>query len=145
MQSAAGYRIGAGILFLILALLYFFLPFFRAEWNAFERRMDSPVADQMTSYEARFQEIRKHLPSHGVVGYVSDPKENNEDRFAWAFTQYSLAPLLVVDRSVNPDALDYPITVGNFHRAIPGGDRMRGLSFVRDFGNGVFLLRKEAK
>ena len=99
----------------------------------------------MTFYEARYDEVRKHLPSHGVIGYVSDPKENNEDRFAWAFTQYALSPLLVVDRSVNPKGRDYPIVIGNFHRAIPGDDRMRDLSFVRDFGNGVFLLRKVAK
>lgn len=145
MQSAAGYRTYAGILFLVLTSIYFFLPVFRGEWNSFERREDPPVADQMTLYEARYNEIRKHLPSHGVIGYVSDPKENNEDRLAWAFTQYSLAPLLVVDRSVNPRALDYPIVIGNFHRAIPGDDRMRDLSFVRDFGNGVFLLRNVAK
>jgi len=98
----------------------------------------------MTFYEARFNEIRKHLPSHGTIGYVSDPKDHNEDRFAWTFTQYSLSPLLVIDRSVNAKARDYPIVVGNFHRAIPD-DRMRGLSFERDFGNGVFLLRNVAK
>jgi len=96
----------------------------------------------MTLYEARYDEIRKVLPRHGVIGYVSDPKENNEDRLAWAFTQYSLSPLIVIDRSVNPKAFEYPIVVGNFHRAIPGNDRMRGLSFVRDFGKGVFLLHK---
>lgn len=145
MQSAPGNRTYAGILILLLASFYFFLPFFRAEWKSFERGIDSPVADRMTLYEARFSEIRKHLPSHGIVGYVSDPKENNEDRLAWAFTQYALAPLLVIDRSVNPKALEYPVVVGNFHRAIPGGDRMRDLSFVRDFGNGVFLLRKAAE
>lgn len=145
MQSAAGYRASAGILFLVLTSIYFFLPFFRGEWDSFERRKDLPVADQMTLYEARYNEIRKHLPSHGIIGYVSDPKENNEDRLAWAFTQYSLSPLLVIDRSVNPKALEYPIVIGNFHRAIPGDDRMRGLSFVRDFGNGVFLLRNVAK
>jgi hypothetical protein len=145
LQSAAGYRIYAGILFLVLTSIYFFLPLFRGEWNSFERGKGLPVADQMTLYEARYNEVRKHLPSHGIIGYVSDPKENNEDRLAWAFTQYSLSPLLVIDRSVNPKGLDYPIVIGNFHRAIPGDDRMRGLSFVRDFGNGVFLLRKVAK
>lgn len=145
MQSGAGYRIYAGILLLVLTSIYFFLPFFRGGWNSFERRRDLHVADQMTLYETRYEEVRKHLPRHGVIGYVSDPKEQNEDRLAWAFTQYSLSPLLVIDRSVNPKALDYPIVIGNFHRAIPGDDRMRGLSFVRDFGNGVFLLRKVAK
>ena len=134
-----------GILGLVLASIYFFLALLGEEWNLFERRKDLPAADQMTVYEARYNEVRKHLPSHGIIGYVSDPKENNEDRLAWAFTQYSLAPLLVIDRSVNPKGLDYPIVIGNFHRAIPGDDRMRGLSFVRDFGNGVFLLRKVAE
>lgn len=142
MQTAAGHRIYAGILFLVLTSIYFFLPFFRAEWSLFEQKKDFPVADQMTLYEARYDEVRKHLPSHGIIGYVSDPKENNEDRLAWAFTQYSLSPLLVIDRSVNPKAFDYPIVIGNFHRSIPGDDRMRDLSFVRDFGSGVFLLRK---
>jgi len=134
-----------GILGLVLASIYFFLALLGEEWNLFERRKDLPAADQMTVYEARYNEVRKHLPSHGIIGYVSDPKENNEDRFAWAFTQYSLAPLLVIDRSVNPKGLDYPIVIGNFHRAIPGDDRMRGLSFGRDFGNGVYLLRKAAE
>jgi len=145
LQSAAGYRMTTGILGLVLASIYFFLALLGEEWNLFERRKDLPAADQMTVYEARYNEVRKHLPSHGIIGYVSDPKENNEDRFAWAFTQYSLAPLLVIDRSVNPKGLDYPIVIGNFHRAIPGDDRMRGLSFVRDFGNGVYLLRKAAE
>ena len=145
MQSAAGYRVYAGILLLVLTSIYFFLALLGGEWDLFERRKDLPAADQMTAYEARYNEVRKHLPSHGILGYVSDPKENNEDRFAWAFTQYSLAPLLVIDRSVNPKGLDYPIVIGNFHRAIPGDDRMRGLSFVRDFGNGVYLLRKAAE
>ena len=145
MQSAAGYRSYGGILVLVLTSAYFFLPFFRGEWDSFERRKNLPVADQMTLYEARYDEVRKHLPSHGIIGYVSDPKEMNEDRLAWAFTQYSLSPLLVIDRSVNPKALDYPIVIGNFHRAIPGDDRMRGLSFVRDFGNGVYLLRNVSK
>lgn|GEM_PF-1247412 len=145
MQTAAGYRIYAGILLLVLASIYFLLPFFRGEWNSFERRNAPPAADRMTSYEARYDEIRKHLPAHGAIGYVSDPKEHNEDRFAWAFTQYSLSPLLVIDRSVNPKARDFPIVVGNFHRAIPGDDRMRDLSLERDFGNGVFLLRNVAK
>jgi len=145
LQSAAGYRVYAGILLLVLTSIYFFLALLGGEWDLFERRKDLPAADQMTAYEARYNEVRKHLPSHGIIGYVSDPKENNEDRFAWAFTQYSLAPLLVIDRSVNPKGLDYPIVIGNFHRAIPGDDRMRGLSFVRDFGNGVYLLRKAAE
>jgi len=145
LQSAAGYRRYAGILFLGLTSICFFLPFFRGEWISFERRKDRPGADRMTLYEARYDEVRKHLPSHGIIGYVSDPKEHNEDRLAWAFTQYSLSPLLVIDRSVNPKGLDSPIVIGNFHRAIPGDDRMRDLSVVRDFGNGVFLLRKVAK
>ena len=134
-----------GILGLVLASINFFLALLGGEWDLFERRKDLPAADQMTLYEARYNEVRKHLPSHGIIGYVSDPKEHNEDRLAWAFTQYSLSPLLVIDRSVNPKGRDYPIVIGNFHRAVPGDDRMRGLSFVRDFGNGVFLLRKAAE
>ncbi|MBP2689853.1 MAG: hypothetical protein H6Q83_2040 [Deltaproteobacteria bacterium] len=134
-----------GILLLVLTSIYFFLALLGGEWDLFERRKDLPAADQMTLYEARYNEVRKHLPSHGIIGYVSDPKEHNEDRLAWAFTQYSLSPLLVIDRSVNPKGRDYPIVIGNFHRAVPGDDRMRGLSFVRDFGNGVFLLRKAAE
>ena len=134
-----------GILLLVLTSIYFFLALLGGEWDLFERRKDLPAADQMTAYEARYNEVRKHLPSHGIIGYVSDPKEHNEDRLAWAFTQYSLSPLLVIDRSVNPKGRDYPIVIGNFHRAVPGDDRMRGLSFVRDFGNGVFLLRKVAE
>ena len=87
-----------------------------------------------TYYQARFAPLRPLLPRRGVVGYVSDRLDADQEYF---LTQYALAPLLL-DRG-GPHA----VVVGNFFdpaRAPVIAARMR-LVLVRDVGEGVMLFR----
>lgn len=74
--------------------------------------------DDVTRYERRFQDLKKMLPSQGVVGYLTDDhvpgqQTRREDQTATRFflTQYALAPLIVVG---TPDC---SLVVGDFHEA----------------------------
>lgn len=87
-----------------------------------------------TYYQTRFAPLRPLLPRHGVVGYVSDRPDADEE---YLLTQYALAPLLL-DR-----AGLHPLMVGNFFdpAAAPSiAGRMR-LILLRDLGEGVMVFR----
>jgi hypothetical protein len=92
----------------------------------------------VSGYERRYDAVRPFLPKLGVVGYLSDRMEPNEQ---FLLTQYTLVPLRV---DLSPD---HPIVVGNFFdpRAGPALARRHGLAVVRDFGNGLLLLRQETE
>src|SRR6266446_2947302 len=47
--------------------------------------------DEITLYEKRFENLRKMLPSQGVVTYLDDNKNFKE----YYLTQYTLAPLIL--------------------------------------------------
>lgn len=101
--------------------------------------------DEITLYEKRFEELKKILPSHGVVGYISN-KQAEDIRFdagaaEYYLTQYALTPLVVVY------SLNYPLVVGNFHQSVidPQIYASRNLVLLKDFGNGVMLLRRERR
>jgi hypothetical protein len=89
----------------------------------------------VSAYERRYDAMRPFLPKRGVVGYLSDRMEPNEE---FKLTQYTLVPLRV-DLSPN-----HPIVVGNFFdsRVGPTLAHRHGLAIVRDFGNGLLLLRQ---
>jgi hypothetical protein len=102
--------------------------------------------DQISAYEHRFDQLRRVLPSRGVVGYLDHPQltgsSSTEAKAAsllhfrrYLLAQYSLAPLLLVE-STDPE-----VVVGNFNpEAIypaPDGFRVTG-----DFGDGVILFRR---
>ena len=98
--------------------------------------------DEITLYERRFEGLKKILPPHGMVGYISN--EQAEDiRFdpgaaEYYLTQYALTPLVVV---YSPN---YPLVVGNFRQAVidPQIYTSRDLVPLKDFGNGVILFRR---
>jgi len=90
--------------------------------------------NRTTYYEDRFAPLRRLLPRHGVVGYVSDRPSAEREYF---LTQYALAPLLLDRGGV------HAVVVGNFFepaRASAVAAPM-GLVLVRDLGNGVMLFR----
>jgi|SRR5665213_3518007 len=92
---------------------------------------------------ARFQELMSALPAEGIVGYVSDvPAGKTLASALYSGAQYTLAPRLVTDQKVKP-APEW--VIGNFSQPLDlvqfGKDR--GLTLVRDFGNGAVLYRKK--
>jgi hypothetical protein len=102
--------------------------------------------DEVTRHEARFQAVKRALPDHGAVGYVSDePAEASDPASAAArasfkrylLTQYALVPIVL---SRGPDG---DLVVGDFTPTSPGGVAAPpGFAMVQDFGGGVVLFRR---
>jgi hypothetical protein len=93
----------------------------------------------------RFQELASALPATGMVGYVSDvPDSQTLGAILRDGAQYALAPRLVNEQGLKAGA---EWTIGNFSKPLDvtqfGKDR--GLTLVRDFGNGVVLYRNGAR
>jgi len=104
--------------------------------------------DDISANERRFAALRPLLPAHGLVGYLGDPepsgatpREANAAALLhfrrYLLAQYALAPALLVE-STEPD-----LVVGNFD---PGTTPTApaGLRIVREFGDGLVLLRRSA-
>jgi hypothetical protein len=102
------------------------------------------ASQDTTQYEERFVEARKLLPRSGVIGYLSDPRENDGsskrlyDNHSTS-AQYQLAPLILSD-SAEPQ-----IILGNFFTADGREKAMAAhkLVILHDFGNGVVIFRRE--
>lgn len=96
--------------------------------------------DEVTLFEKRFEGLRRELPAHGVVGYVSDgqPKDIRFGPAAveYYLTQYALSPTIVVD---SPEPR---LVVGNFRKPDTSVNviERNKLTLLRDFGDGVMLL-----
>lgn len=100
--------------------------------------------DEVTEAESRLRPLKALLPSHGVVGYIADPRQKGPlPDFVYArrfyLTRYSLTPLLVID-STSPE-----FVVGHF--AVPSRGAPSGppLFLERDFGDGVMLFRQRPR
>ena len=97
--------------------------------------------DEITEYEARFKQLKQVLPPHARVGYVTDARrQDGESRsrpfMRYLLTQYALLPVIVLRDS------HQPLIVGNFYSANGiDGETTRGLTLIRDLGNGVMLFR----
>jgi len=102
--------------------------------------------DQISAYERRFDQLRRVLPSRGVVGYLGHPQltgsSSAEAKAAsllhfrrYLLAQYSLAPLLLIEGT------DPEVVVGNFdpEAVYPAPD---GFRVTGDFGDGVILFRR---
>lgn len=105
-----------------------------------------PATDEISAYEARFQELRTALPARGVVGYLGHPDPGGRspgERDAasllhfkrYLLAQYALAPLVLIE-STEPE-----FVVGNFD---PGTTTTApaGFRIVRDLGQGLVLFRR---
>ncbi len=127
-----------------LALLISFALLSNLHWllqGAFDP--DFPRRDRISQYERRFEGLKKILPPHGVVGYLSDRQAQDirfDDRtIEFYLTQYALAPLIVTYSA------ERELVIGNFgtSRVDPEIFKERNLTLARDFGNGVMLFRHE--
>jgi len=107
-----------------------------------ELRDRTPIGgDGMSLLVARFERIRADLPRLGEVGYLSDLPDGRHYREVWIVdyhvARYALRPLRV-QRSTMPE-----LVVGNFDDLERGREMAAaaGLELVRDYGDGVMLLR----
>jgi len=111
-----------------------------SDWRSLRRwladRYYAGEVYQVSRYEQRYDAMRPLLPKYGVVGYLSDRMEPNEQ---YRLTVYTLIPLRL---ELSPD---HEIVVGNFFDPRVGPDlaRQHGLVVVRDFGHGLLLLRRK--
>lgn len=130
-----------------LVLILLFAATSSMHWlrNVVSATVKSTGVDEITTYEARYQELRHTLPPNIVVGYLSDPvppdlsRSEGTTRFKrFVLTQYALSPVIVV-RSTETD-----FVVGNFESpAHADSAAAYHLTLVRDFGAGVMLFRKK--
>jgi hypothetical protein len=94
---------------------------------------------------ARFQDLMSALPAGGIIGYVSDaPPGGTLASALYSSARYALAPRLVTDQDVKP-APEW--VIGNFSKPLDVAQfgKDRGLTLVRDFGNGAVLYRKQVR
>jgi hypothetical protein len=97
--------------------------------------------DPGTLNETRFAQLKKKLPSTGVIGYVADDRDIDKS-VAWrryAMTQYALAPL-IVERTT-----DHELVLGVFKdvNAMPARVAGTDLLVIEEFGEGVVLFKKK--
>lgn len=128
-------RVKAATALLALSVLYSIVPaFFRTHVSA------KITPSRIALYGRRFVALRKTLPAHGVVGYISD-KTGDEATWEYYQTQYFLAPLLL-DRSS-----DREFVVGNFQHPYVDADWLanHNLILLQDFGDGVMLFSRKTR
>ncbi|MBA3496247.1 MAG: hypothetical protein H0T86_04005 [Gemmatimonadales bacterium] len=124
---------------LLLLLLYAAVSDARWVYRAVRGVADAARDDPITTYERRFRELRHALPSRGVIGYTSGVQPevfSSEDFRRFVLAEYSLAPLLVLNDTA-PE-----LVVGNFAPDSVPGRPPPGFQLVRDFGRGIWLLRR---
>ena len=125
---------------LVLLLVYAGVSDVRWLYRAVRDGLDARRVDPITRYERRFDALKRILPHRGVVGYTSglQPEEFvSEDFKRFLLTEYALAPLVIVNDTTPR------LVIGNFDpERIRSAPALPGLETVRDFGQGLRLLRK---
>jgi hypothetical protein len=123
-----------------------------ALWStvSFRSATEEPAGPNADVYKigdqaARFQELISALPAEGIFGYVSDvPGSKTLASVLYSSARYTVAPRLLTDQNLKP-APEW--VIGNFSMPLDvvqfGKDR--GLTLVRDFGNGAVLYRKQVR
>jgi hypothetical protein len=132
-MSAARGRAGIAIILLMGA---FALCTFASYTMVLLRGHGNSVAIEMDAN--RFRSLREELPARGVVGYLSDTTEGLEGTRVYYLTQYYLAPVVVARDPA------YELVIANFASpaAVAAAATAHDLTVVRDFRNGVALLRR---
>ncbi len=92
----------------------------------------------IVQYESRFSQLREDAPHDTVLGYLTDADESlTSTQAEYILAQYAMAPA-VVARDLKESWV-----IGNVHTPQPPAFyQVHGLELVRDYGNGVLLLRK---
>lgn len=131
-----------------IILLFLFAIFTNSKFliQAVKRMSKDIGSDWISSHEQRYAELRKLLPSRGVIGYVTDKKP--EEIFysfrtlkEYYLTQYALSPVIVVN-SQEPK-----IIVSNFTASSSMAKFLNDRRFMllKNFGDGVALFERRSK
>lgn len=138
-------RIISGISLLILFALASNIGLYK---SLYVYRRPPIGGDFITQYEKRFEELKKDLLPKSTVGYITDipidqvlSLTHPEAMEAFYLAQYSLAPV------ATENGITHPLVLGNFHSAhnIEGILSDHGLMVQKNYGNGIFLLRRKAR
>ena len=134
-----------GIVLLVSVALISGAALLKAEYKARPKVLGR---DNITLYDKRFDGLRKILPPHGTVGYLSDITITDYNRMTDAtaiaqyyLVQYAVAPVVV------KNSMEHQLIIGNFHQPTDYQKitEKTGLSIVKDFDNGVVLFKAGAK
>ena len=91
------------------------------------------------AFENRYDEARKTLQQHKVLGYVSDNSPSDPVYQAeYYLTQYTLAPTIV------KASIEEPFVVYNFHSSAPDQNALKAMKLfpIQSFGQGLLLCRR---
>jgi hypothetical protein len=142
MRQPTSGQILAGCAAVALLALWSTVDFYGATAAAVVPGADPyKIADQA----ARFQDLAPALPATGIIGYVSDvPTSETLGAVLLDGAQYALAPRLIREQRLQPGA---EWVMGNFSKPLEVTQfgKERGLTLVKDFGNGVVLYKNEAR
>ena len=89
-------------------------------------------------FESRFADLPRAATPESVYGYISDNRPDDpSDQAEYYLSQYTMAPAILTTSVTARDV------IANLHAAKPdvNGLAARGLTPVRDFGNGIVLCR----
>jgi hypothetical protein len=96
-------------------------------------------ADTLSPAAQRFAALRRDLPAHGVVCYLSDSDVHQLSNFAWFFAEYNLAPVVLRAGGGCEHA------VGDFSNpaAAPAAIASNGYEIEHLYAPGLMLLRRK--
>jgi len=135
-------RAKIGIFVIAAGILYSNIQFLALNYMIYTDKMrmysDSPQRKELVGIKERYKLLKKSLPEHGRVGFITDDINRAYNSGAdYFYAQYMLIPVLVLNSS-KPD-----IFVSRFYNPVkPEFLKEKKLEIVKDFGGGVMLLRK---
>lgn len=137
-----GTRVKIGVLLILFAALFSNLTLFK-DVVAYCK---SGKTDSISHYEKRFEGIKKYLPARGVVGYISgadakDIRFAGQETAKYYLTQYAVSPTIVEYAAARD------LVIGNFEPGTAFSEAVheKRLTAIKDFGNGVMLLKRAKK
>ena len=97
--------------------------------------------DLVSNFEDKMVALKQSLPPRGTIGYFTDSEPDFINWEEYWLTQYALSPLIVVKN------IDNECIVGILHSSEIARNSYgnSGLSLIKDFGNGIVLLRRGKK
>lgn len=100
-----------------------------------------PANFDVIQYEDRFAGIRMDVPKDATIGYLTDADLNLTSTTAeYYLAQLALIPTVVANKT------DQKMVMANVHTPQPPEFyRSRGLELVKDYNNGVMLLRRVSR